>query len=195
MKIRNFRLKKRGSLNLSIEAIVIIVIAFTVLGLGLAFVKGQFKTFTGTSENVQAQISQQILDDLRSGNKKLSFPTDKLTLATSEESVQGIGIKNVGDSEVYLKVGFQVKDNGVFVPFVADEGLDLSNGGTALISWDSEAQYLKAGESKVMKVTVGAPSKQGNYLYKIIVDVSDKDGNVINPDRPYDTQSFFIKTT
>src|SRR3989338_5143055 len=35
------RFNKKGSLELSIQAIVIVVIAFTVLGLGLGFVKSQ----------------------------------------------------------------------------------------------------------------------------------------------------------
>ena len=66
---------KKGSLNLSIEAIVIVVIAFVVLGLGLGFVRGQFKSITETTTSIQDQIRQQITEDLRTGDKKLSFST------------------------------------------------------------------------------------------------------------------------
>ena len=71
---------KKGSLNLSIQAIVIVVIAFVVLGLGLSFVRGQFKSITETSTGVQEQIRQQILEDLRTGDKKLSFPATTLSI-------------------------------------------------------------------------------------------------------------------
>jgi hypothetical protein len=36
---------KRASLEISIQAIVIVVLAMTILGLGLAFVKGRFGDF------------------------------------------------------------------------------------------------------------------------------------------------------
>ena len=71
---------KKGSLNLSIEAIVIVVIAFVVLGLGLGFVRGQFKSITETTTSIQDQIRQQITEDLRTGDKKLSFPTNEFTI-------------------------------------------------------------------------------------------------------------------
>ncbi len=189
-------MNKRASLNLSIEAIVIVVIAFTVLGLGLGFVKTQIGDIGKTSTSIQTQISQKILDDLREGNKKLSFPADKLSLGTGEESVQAIGIKNTGDNELYLKIEFQVKDNAKFESFPEDNTLKLSNGGTAKMVWDAEAQYLPPGQSKLVKVTITAPSKQGNYLYKIIVTPVDKDGKALEAAKgPYDTQTFFIKTS
>lgn len=191
-------MRKKGSLNLSIETIVVVVIAFTVLGLGLGFVKGMIGDVSGTSEKVLSETSQHILDDLRSSNKKLSFPTDKLSLLTGQESVQAIGIKNTGDGNIWLKVGFQVKDGSGFIDFPEVGSLDLpSNTGTAKIIWDAEAQYLAPGESKLVKITITAPSKQGNYLYKIVVTA------VENPNAPpsatilgpYDTQTFFIKTS
>ena len=74
---------KKAALNLSIQAIVIIVIAFVFLGLGIKFVRDQIEGVGATSTSVQEQISQQILDDLRTGNKKLSFPATKLTLENS----------------------------------------------------------------------------------------------------------------
>ncbi len=188
---------KKGSLNLSIEAIVIVVIAFTVLGLGLGFVKNQIGKMGDTSDSVMSQISQQILDDLRTGNKKLSFPTDKLALTTGQESVQAIGIKNTGDANVWLKVKFQVKDGAIFKPFSEVGDLLSLSSGNAKIIWDADPQYLAPGESKLVKVTITAPSKQGNYLYKIVVDAVDNPTN--SPPAtvlgPYDSQTFFIKTS
>ena len=64
---------RKGSLNLSIQAIVIVVIAFVVLGLGLGFVKNTFKDIGSTSKEVQSKIKEQILEDLRTSGKKLSI--------------------------------------------------------------------------------------------------------------------------
>jgi len=54
---------KRASLEISIQAIVIVVLAMTILGLGLGFVRGLFKNITSTTEDVTEQVRQKILDD------------------------------------------------------------------------------------------------------------------------------------
>ncbi len=185
-------MSKKGSLNLSIEAIVIVVIAFVVLGLGLGFVRSQFGDIQKTSTAVQEQISQQILDELRTGNKKLSFPASQLNLETSEESVQAIGIKNIGDTTVTLLVGFAVK--GATNQFVSGEILAIEESdAVASILWDNDPQTLKPGESRVVPVTIRAPDKIGNYLYKVILYQLDNGGEIVG--EPYDQKTFFIKTS
>ncbi len=184
---------KKASLNLSIQAIVIVVIAFVVLGLGLGFVRNQFSQIESTSTSVQEQISQQILDDLRTGNKPLTFPASKLTLETGEESVQAIGVKNTGDSPLTFVVEFMVKDGEQFVLF--DSGVEASipsNGASSELLWDDSEQTLGAGEPNVIPVTISAPSKNGNYLYKVVLrDV----GPEVNPeDSEFASKTFFIKT-
>ncbi|MEK6845143.1 MAG: hypothetical protein AABY26_00170 [Nanoarchaeota archaeon] len=188
---------KKGSLNLSIEAIVIVVIAFTVLGLGLGFVKSQIGDISKTSSAVQEQISQQILDDLRTGNKKLSFPATKLTLETGAESVQAIGVKNTEDKQISLMLGFQVREEGgIFQPFFSEKKLTFKSGGQDVeskIIWDDSSQTLKAGETRVLPVTITAPDKSGNYLYK--VDLYYVEDGKPSTDAPYDSKTFFIKTS
>ena len=188
----NFKFNKKASLNLSIQAIVIVVIAFVVLGLGLGFVRTQFEQMTATSTSVQEQISQQILDDLRTGNKKLSFPVSKLTLETGESDVQAFGIKNTADSDKNILVSFQVKTASGFENFISQAPLPFSTAaGTdteARIDWDDSTQTLNAGESKVVPITIIAPDKTGNYLYKVIL--TDEDSG-----EEFDSKTFFIKTT
>ena len=58
MKMRTNALKKRSSLNLSINAIVVLILAITMLGLGLGFIRN---VFGSTTENFE-QVSQQIKD-------------------------------------------------------------------------------------------------------------------------------------
>ena len=186
---------KKASLNLSIEVIVVVVIAFTVLGLGLGFVKNQIGDISKTSSAVQEQISQQILDDLRTGNKKLSFPATKLTLETSEESVQAIGVKNTEDHETSLKLEFYVKAGDTFERFDSEQEKTFNSGGNpvaATIIWDDQKQTLKAGESRVFPVTITAPSKSGNYLYKVVLrEIDDNEADL----GEFDSKTFFIKTS
>lgn len=187
---------KKGSLNLSIQMIVIVVIAFVVLGLGLGFVRTQFSSIGDTSTAVQDQISQQILEDLRTGNKPLSFPASKLTLESGEESVQAIGIKNIDTDPVNMKVEFSVKASGQFKSFNSAEDTPFTSTSNddvnAAILWDDELQYLEGRDTLVMPVTITAPDKLGNYLYKVNLVKIDP---VSGASEPYATKTFFIKTT
>src|SRR3989338_3648006 len=165
-------MNKKGSLELSIQSIVIVVIAFVVLGLGLGFVREQFKDIGSTSKGIQEQIRQQILDDLRTGNKKLSFPATKLDLETGEETVQAIGIKNTEDRAVSLVLAFKLKVGNDFQPFISQKYLTFNVdgvSGTAKIDWDNSAQKLGPGETRIIPVTITAPDKSGNYLYKVVL--------------------------
>ncbi len=184
-------MNKRGALNLSIQMIVVVVIAFVVLGLGLGFVRSQFSQIEGTSTQVQAQIEQQILDDLRRGNQKLSFPTDQLILENGEDSVQAIGVKNTKDDKLKLSVGFQVKTAEGFTDFVSEQSASLTTSGgvdfDARVTWDDSVQDYDPNEARVIPVTMTAPDKSGTYLYKVLV--YEEDGEV------FDERTFFIKTS
>ena len=85
---------KRGSLSLSINAIVIIVLAMTLLGLGLGFIRGLFKNIGETTGTVQEQVKQQILEDLKTGDKKLSFSTNSLQMESSGSQTITVGVRN-----------------------------------------------------------------------------------------------------
>jgi len=199
---------KKASLNLSVQAIVIVVIAFVVLGLGLGFVRGQFEQMESTSSSVQEQISQQILEDLRTGNKKLSFPATSLSLETNELDVQAIGVKNTEDQAKNIKIRFYVKTDEActgastegtpydgFVQFDSQTELSCGTGDTAFdskIDWDDTIQLLTQGESKVYPISITAPSSTDNYLFKIALWEVDDTGVEIGE---FDTKTFFIRTT
>ena len=99
--------RKKGALELSINAIVIIVLAMTLLGLGLTFIRGQFKQFTKTTLTVQKQVEEQILEDLRTGDKKLSFPSTDVTLDKGATGTFALGVKNTqgtGDLDFNIEI-------------------------------------------------------------------------------------------
>ena len=184
-------MNRKGSLNLSIEAIVIVVIAFVVLGLGLGFVREQIGTIKDTSTAVQEQISQQVLDDLRTGNKKLSFPATTIVLGNGDESVQAIGVKNTEDTALNLEVAFFVKTDQGFVQILSETPKIFRTTGSPTdtvtkIIWDDSAVNFGAGESRVVPVTITAPDKTGTYLFKV---------QIIAAGETFDERTFFIKTS
>lgn len=169
-------MKKKGSLNLSIEVIVVVVIAFVVLGLGLGFVRSQFKQISETSSAVQEQIKQSILDDLRTGEKKLSFPASEIKLGRLESSVTAFGIKNNLANDLKYKVEVIYGANG--------QEVILSDG----FLYTKAEETLGPAEVRVIPLRITAGTATGTGLYKITI----KD---ITSAKDYDSKTFFITVT
>lgn len=170
-------MKKKGSLNLSIEVIVVVVIAFVVLGLGLGFVRSQFKQISETSSAVQEQIKQSILDDLRTGEKKLSFPASEIKLGRLESSVTAFGIKNNNVGVLKYKVEVTYGQNGEEV--ILDDGF----------LYTQADETLGPAEVRVIPLRITANTATGTGLYKITIK------NVDEPTKDYDSKTFFITVT
>ncbi len=177
---------KKGDLTITVNAIVIIVLALTFLSLGLVFIRQIFQGISDTTLTVQDQIRQQILDDLRRGDKKLSFPADEITVARGGEKIIGIGVKNILDSSSDFKV--HIFDN---------EGVELVSSSQALDNvpvfyWDESAQPLAVNEVGVVGIKVLGPNTfVGSTISKIVISYSDESAT----DLTYSTKSFFVKVT
>ncbi|MFP4112168.1 MAG: hypothetical protein ACLFPQ_01200 [Candidatus Woesearchaeota archaeon] len=72
---------KKGSLNLSINAIVVLIMAITMLGLGLAFISGTFGGATGKLNKLMAGLSDN-------EKAELEASADRITMAASTLEVQ-----------------------------------------------------------------------------------------------------------
>lgn len=183
----NKKWSKKGSLNLSIEAIVVVVIAFVVLGLGLGFVRNQFKSVSETAGSVQEQIRQQILEDLRTGNKKLSFPATSINIASRDTTDIAVGVKNTksqGQLTYGLKSVLQCK-----------QGMDCTDpytGDDVTFFYDSTTTYtLAQTEANVHPIRITGKGAKGTYLIKL--QVLDKDPATTEP--IYAEKTFFVTIT
>jgi len=85
---------KNASLNLSINAIVILILAITMLGLGLTFMRGLFKKTTGQLSEVGEDIEAKVIEDVEKSGAKLTFTKKRLTMERSQSKQVYFGIKN-----------------------------------------------------------------------------------------------------
>ena len=169
---------KRASLNLSINAIVIIVLAMTMLGLGLGFIRGQFKQITKTTLTVQQQVEAQIMEDLRVGNKKLSFPSPSVNLDRGSTATFALGVKNIlGVGELVLQVNLSAVEGTQFGTEYADK---------ITFFFDTEPFPLAAADSKVIPFQI---TDRANVVdtYKVRITVWDTTN-----DKLYDSKIFFL---
>ena len=108
---------KKASLEISVQAIVIVVLAMTLLGLGLGFVRNLFTDISSTTEDVQAQVKQRILDDLITNDKKLSFPKTEIRIDKGEAEVLTVGLRNKQDTPLYYFLEFKfISAQNLFFP-------------------------------------------------------------------------------
>ncbi|MBI2572653.1 hypothetical protein HYV86_02225 [Candidatus Woesearchaeota archaeon] len=186
------RFTKKGSLELSIQSIVIVVIAFIVLGLGLGFVQNIFDQGEGLTDTAFKGTADKLKTSIAKSNDPLYFPQDTLSLERGQEKVDGVGVKNVGDVPAEFSVRFSVRVNSQNNQFVAFEPGQVQTFGsadsafTAGMDWDSTAHSLGPGQGEPFPFSMTAPDKFGSYLYKVeVMKGADP--------KPYASKTFFVK--
>lgn len=178
---------KKGALSLAINSIVVIVIAFVILGLGLGFVKNQLGSAEESTTAVQEQIRQQIMEDITSSNKKLNFPAQTLNIEKGKSKDIAIGVKNdrngnLGFTIIVSTMDKQGDDGGEYVTFDYEGAIDFfyKKGPFTLKSTEAQAYNIKL-----------TPKDKGTYLISLVIMENectpDSDYNCV-----YAEDSFFI---
>ena len=181
------RFNKKASLEISIQAIVIVVLAMTLLGLGLTFIRKQFSGLSSIQEEISEQVKQKILDDLIENDKKLSFSRTELEIDKGKSEVLTIGIRNKKDQELRYKMRFQPISDPDGGPF----DIESPKKWFQLQSYGTQDYKLPPAESDVRNIRLTIPSniaKSGSYF--LTFNVIDDD--LSPPDDIYASKDFFI---
>ena len=170
-------MNKKAALELSINAIVIIVIAMAVLGLGLGFVRNQLGQMGKTTTEVQQQIREQVLQDLRTGDKKLSLQSSEVTISKGDSTVLGFGIKNTLNEELTFGIKL-VKISGTI---------------EAIFEYDDrpEIYTLSPTDADVYSARLTAPTTSGTSIYEITITGKTE----TLPSYEYAKKTFFVTVT
>ncbi len=85
---------KKADLSLSINAIVILILAITMLGLGLAFMKGMFGKVTGELGEMTKGLSAQRKAELENSLDRITFDTSELEIKVGTKANMYFAIRN-----------------------------------------------------------------------------------------------------
>ena len=177
------RFNKKASLEISIQAIVIVVLAMTLLGLGLGFIRGMFKNITSTTQDVTEQVRQRVLDDLISGDKKVSFPKTEIGVDKGGSEVLTVGVRNKKDTPLHYKIRFS--------PISGPEGQPFSIDNPTWFQFaQSEVYILSAADAEVRNIRLSMPTGTPSGSYFLTFDVIDDD--LQPPNNIYAQKDFFI---
>ena len=179
---------KRASLEISIQAIVIVVLAMTLLGLGLGFVRNMFKNISSTTEDVTEQVRQKILDDLITGDKKISFPKSEVVIDKGGSAILSVGIRNKNNGPLHYRMKFTP------LSYTSSDGTETSNifsiETPRWFQFAGEAFTLAQADSEVRNIRLNIPKSVASGSYFLTFDVIDDYG--ASPDNIYSQKDFFI---
>jgi hypothetical protein len=140
---------KKGSLNLSINAVVILILALVLLAVGIGFIRS---TFGGLIENVQdigAEISNQRLEELRSSSQEVTFLQERVTIKKTKARIP-FSVHNNENTVNTFNLAFSCDDalgaagrKDEIKKYVTDNfesvaSVDLGSGETRLLDFDIE---------------------------------------------------------
>jgi hypothetical protein len=172
---------KRGSLQLSINAIVVLILAITMLGLGLAFMRSTFGGVVSQFEEVSAEVQKDMLERLEKSPENLVLNRVEMELRPGETKELYLAIRNDLDVTETFYIDEKVNNKA---PSTTDCALGqettyccISMSGyscaTALSLSTFPRVTLDAGSSKVLKIEISADPKADKDTYMVPIRVQN----------------------
>ena len=211
MKIFGPGMKKRGSLQLSINAIVILILAITILGLGLGFIKKQFSSLGEQFESVSAEIKGEIIEKIKTSGELLVFNKIEIDAQVGKPDTFYIGIKNTGsDTNCFLtylectrRLGGVCDPDGVLTGPLPVGGKGISTeqqpvAGTEWFKVFSEVD-IEGGDVGVFPITMQIPGNVASDTYLLSLKIFKSDSGDCagaqwpQTDTPYQGKQFYVK--
>jgi len=184
---------RKASLELSISAIVIVILAMTLLGLGLAFIKNVFSNTEELSASTFERVSDQLQKNLADSDEKLIFSQYKISIEGGSSSLLGWGIRNDKGS----KMNYWAEFTAIKCPSACPSKEELNSqwltfkynpGGNDLsLLYDAPANDLS-----IKRVDLSAPRAAAPGLYLIGLSVYEEKGL---EDEKYASTEIFVTVT
>lgn len=166
-------MNKKGAMEMSINLIIIIIVALTVLGLVLGFVVSKFNE-ADTQFNIEETL------------KEADYATpitfsggNTLTLKPNKPTAKRVSIYNNGEE----KINLGGKSDGSGEESDAVSKVDFRCTGSVDVSVSENLNYpIMIGETETSQLTLTASGKTGDYFCKVVIINATDDSIVIDSD-------------
>lgn len=95
------RFNKKASLDLSINAVVVLILAIALLGVGLFFINSIFGGLIEDVTKIKTKLSTEELDQLRNSKEKVQFLDTRIILSQTKETVAFAAHNNENTENIY----------------------------------------------------------------------------------------------
>ncbi|HME87554.1 MAG TPA: hypothetical protein VKE88_04020 [Candidatus Nanoarchaeia archaeon] len=187
-------MSKRADLSLSINAIVVLILAITMLGLGLAFIRNTFVKTEQQFIDVADGVKAQIVESIQNSDEKIALNQFEIEMKRGSSRDIYYGIRNVFDTDET----FHIEPRCV-------SSIEGSVVDVITFSTFSELD-VQAGQIEVSKLIISVDSGAPLDSYACELEVTSTKESVIitetetsttftfgNMYYPYFTKKFFIK--
>jgi hypothetical protein len=208
------RINKKASLSLSINAIVVLILAITMLGLGLAFMRNIFGSATDEFIQMGGEVKKQMIEQMKESNKVVDLSNPRLDIKAGNKKQIFIAFKNEGSKGKNMTIR-QIDASQLGADFDLDNvylnendgsgdidftgalggicGLRIQEGGTepsqtqAFIEFKRTPTKVGGGETVVLPININAISSasSGTCAYTLRID-TDTDNIAVPPAKDYD---------
>lgn len=152
MKLRH--IGRKADLSLSINAIVILILAITMLGLGLMFIRNQFGGATSKLQDVLNQIDANQKVELEKSPDRVTMTTDTYSIKRGESKSVFFAIRNNLGTDPYE---FILTNNIACADAVKVAGQTITFADVSFQTFDTKT--IEGGTSSVLPLTISVASK------------------------------------
>ena len=202
------RQSRKGSLSLSINAIVVLIMAIAMLGVGIFFINSVLRGSLGDLTDVGSDVQEQIQQELqRTGNKLFISGLQNNRLSVSQGGLDRIvvGINNREEANIYYAIRLELANavNSAGAQFDPISEININPFGPISIREEdvdepelsTTAQLLSINDYAFEPIQFRVGSTRGDALYRItILYASTEDDDLPNEDdfSVYASQTFFV---
>lgn len=156
---------KKGSIELSINTLVVVMISLVILGLGITLLY----QFIGGAAEIQGHLDQRTEDELEQlltdQGKRVALPLHTANVPPGESHTFGIGILNIGEEKQEYYIIIQG------VNYIAEDGEIKDIPPTVIDEWilyNNEGLNVEPADNRKEPILVAVPENapRGQYIFK-----------------------------
>ncbi len=164
---------KKGNLNLSINSIVVLILAITMLGLGLAFMRNIFGDATEQFETVSEEMQTEMADQMKDAREPVDLNIHRVELGENEEETIYMGVRNDRGSQREFRIPTW-DDLGEEDDFQCRGDSDVIN-----INYPEGERWIDGDEVDVLPVRIEGVGS-GTCRVRFFAEKGDEDGTEFN---------------
>jgi len=156
---------KKGAFELSITAIVILILGITILGLGLIFITSIFKEGSEQFERAADTVDKQFIEQLKATDETVAIDRPKLEIENTDQAQIFIAFNNKEEADRDYVITSDTACTRI--------GPDPSCTGVT-IEYKTTATNVPAGDVTVQPINlkVDSTAEKGTYIWDLQVNTT-----------------------
>lgn len=156
---------KKASLNLSINAIVVLILAIMMLGISMVVINSLFGGTTARLQNMMGDLDESVKEELQVSDDRITLSSKNIEVSKGKETNIFFAIKN--DLEASTGTGTFDLEEKLYCIQAVDASADPKN-----IRFETYAEMdIESGSSVVLPLTIKPTSSAVSTTYRCYAEI------------------------